>query len=53
MITDIHSHIWRYPDHFGDDFRDQAMRARGGHDVDLTVRFEDYLRRSSEEVKRS
>ena len=51
MITDIHSHIWRYPDHFGDDFRDQAMRAWGGHDVDLTVRFEDYVRQSSEKVK--
>ena len=51
MIIDIHSHTWQYPDHFGDDFRDQAARAWGGHDVDLTLRHEDYARQSSEEVK--
>lgn len=51
MIFDIHSHCWKYPDHFGDDFRDQAIRAWGGHDVDMTVRFEDYRRQASEPVK--
>ena len=51
MIIDIHSHTWRYPDHFGDDFRDQAIRAWGGHDVDLTVRFDEYRKQCSEEVK--
>jgi uncharacterized protein len=51
MIIDIHSHTWQYPKHFGDDFRDQAIRAWGGHDVDLTVRFEDYKRQSSEDVR--
>jgi predicted TIM-barrel fold metal-dependent hydrolase len=51
MIIDIHSHTWQYPQHFGDDFRDQATRAWGGHDVDLTVRYEDYRKQSSEEVK--
>jgi hypothetical protein len=44
MIVDVHSHIWRYPDHFNDDFRKQAIRARAGTEVDLTVRFEDYRR---------
>jgi len=46
MIVDIHSHIWRYPDHFSDDFRDQARRAKAGEEVDLTVTFEDYQRLS-------
>lgn len=41
-IVDVHSHFWRYPDHFGDDFRQQARRARAGKEVDLTVRFDDY-----------
>jgi predicted TIM-barrel fold metal-dependent hydrolase len=42
MIHDIHSHAWQYPDHFNDDFRSQARRARAGLEVDLTVRYEDY-----------
>jgi predicted TIM-barrel fold metal-dependent hydrolase len=42
MIVDVHSHAWAYPDHFGDDFRRQAARARAGQEVDLTVRFEEY-----------
>ena len=28
MIIDVHSHAWAYPQHFGDDFRVQARRAR-------------------------
>lgn len=43
MIVDVHSHAWQYPLHFNDDFRRQACRARAGVEVDLTVRFEDYL----------
>jgi uncharacterized protein len=42
MIVDVHSHAWAYPQHFGDDFRRQARRARAGVEVDLTVRYEDY-----------
>lgn len=42
MIVDVHSHAWKYPDHFTADFRRQAKRARAGVEVDLTVRFEDY-----------
>ena len=30
MIVDVHSHAWRYPDHFGDDFVEQAKRAKAG-----------------------
>ena len=42
MIIDVHSHAWQYPDHFSDDFRDQAKRARAGVEVDLTVRYDEY-----------
>lgn len=42
MIVDVHSHAWQYPRHFGDDFREQAKRARAGVEVDLTVLYEDY-----------
>lgn len=47
MIIDIHSHAWRYPDHFSDDFRAQARRARAGVEVDLTVRYDEYRRTAS------
>ncbi|WP_437230654.1 amidohydrolase family protein [Planctomicrobium sp. SH661] len=42
MIIDVHSHVWEYPLHFGDDFVQQAKRARAGQDVDLTVTYEAY-----------
>ncbi|MFG0260837.1 MAG: amidohydrolase family protein [Novipirellula sp. JB048] len=42
MIIDVHSHVWEYPTHFDDQFRQQAARARGGDEVDLSVRFDDY-----------
>jgi predicted TIM-barrel fold metal-dependent hydrolase len=53
MIIDIHSHAWQYPGHFNDDFRRQAILARGGQEVDLTVRYEDYRKRlpPGEEVR--
>jgi predicted TIM-barrel fold metal-dependent hydrolase len=42
MIIDVHSHAWSYPQHFTDDFRRQASRARAGRELDLTVRYDDY-----------
>lgn len=51
MIIDVHSHAWEYPQHFGDDFRKQAIRARAGVEVDLTVRYEDYRRAAPAETK--
>ncbi len=51
MIIDVHSHVWEYPQHFNDDFRRQAMRARAGMEVDLTVRWEDYRATAPAEVK--
>ena len=43
MIIDVHSHTWQYPDHFSDDFRNKAKRARAGVEVDLTVRYDEYV----------
>lgn len=42
MIIDVHSHAWRFPGDFTEDFHRQAKRARAGMEVDLTTRFEDY-----------
>jgi uncharacterized protein len=42
VLVDIHSHFWEYPQHFSDDFRQQAKRARGDVEVDLTVRWDEY-----------
>lgn len=50
MIVDVHSHAWSFPEHFSDDFRQQARRAKAGADVDLSVRFEDYAALASEAV---
>jgi hypothetical protein len=43
MIVDVHSHFWEYPRDFSPAFREQAKRARAGTEVDLTVRFDEYL----------
>jgi predicted TIM-barrel fold metal-dependent hydrolase len=45
-VTDVHSHAWQYPAHFGDGFRMQATRARAGVEVDLTVTLDEYRRSS-------
>ena len=41
MIIDVHSHYFRYPEHFSEDFKIQARRARN-QEVDLTVRWAEY-----------
>lgn len=51
MILDVHSHFWQYPRDFTDDFRAQAMRARAGTEVDLSVHYEDYRRTAPDDVK--
>jgi predicted TIM-barrel fold metal-dependent hydrolase len=51
MIIDVHSHVWEYPRHFGDGFRRQAIRARAGAEVDLTVRYEDYRKTCPPDTK--
>ena len=50
-IIDVHSHTWRYPEDFGDDFRQQAKRAKAGVEMDLAIRWEDYERLSVPDVK--
>jgi predicted TIM-barrel fold metal-dependent hydrolase len=50
MIIDVHSHAWRYPEHFGEAFLAQAARARPGG-VDLAVRYEDYRRQAPAETR--
>ena len=42
MIIDVHSHAWRYPQHFDESFRLQAAKARGGTELDLTVEYQHY-----------
>lgn len=42
MIVDVHSHAWRFPEDFGEDFIQQARRARPGHEVDLRVSYDAY-----------
>jgi uncharacterized protein len=42
MIADVHSHYFRYPEHFSPDFAEQARRARNNIEVELTVRWEQY-----------
>ncbi len=51
MIVDVHSHAWQYPDHFSQDFRFQARRARAGVEVDLTVHYEEYRDQATDETK--
>ncbi len=51
MIIDAHSHAWRYPDHFQEDFRRQAIQARAGQEVDLTVKYSEYKDASPEQVR--
>lgn len=41
MTIDIHSHVFRYPEHFSPEFREQSRRARNA-EVDLTVRWTEY-----------
>src|SRR5437867_1899466 len=41
MLIDVHSHAFKYPDHFTEDFRQQSRRARNA-EVDLTVRWQEY-----------
>jgi len=51
MIIDVHSHAWTYPDHFTEDFRNQAKRARAGQEVNLTVEYEQYRASSPADVR--
>jgi uncharacterized protein len=51
MIVDVHSHAWSYREHFTDDFRRQAKRARAGIEVDLTVTYDGYRSSARDDVR--
>ncbi len=51
MILDVHSHAWSYPQHFSDNFREQARWARAGAEVDLSVQYEDYRAAAPDDVR--
>jgi hypothetical protein len=51
MIIDVHSHAWAFPQHFSDDFRQQARRARAAIELDLAVRYDDYRATAAEPVR--
>src|SRR5436189_553506 len=51
MIIDVHSHTWSYLEHFTDDFRLQARRARAGVEVDLSVTYDGYRSSSPNDVR--
>ena len=51
MIIDVHSHAWAFPDHFNEDFRRQARRARPEVEVDLSVAYEAYRASAPENVR--
>ena len=43
MIIDTHSHAWQYPEHFTDEFRQQAAQvAKADSPLDLTVTYAAY-----------
>ena len=43
MIIDVHSHAWDYQIHYSEAKRKQAQLARPGVEIDLTVRWENYI----------
>jgi predicted TIM-barrel fold metal-dependent hydrolase len=48
VIIDVHSHAWDYQIHYSESKRKQAQLARPGVEIDLTVRWEDYLASASQ-----
>lgn len=51
MIIDIHSHAWDFPGDFSEDFLRQAGRARPGHKVDVSARYEAYRASAPENTR--
>jgi predicted TIM-barrel fold metal-dependent hydrolase len=43
VIIDVHSHVWRYPDHIDESFMDGLRLARPGVKIDITVDFEPFM----------
>jgi uncharacterized protein len=53
VIIDVHSHAWEYPRHFNDDFRQQAARAKGGTEFDLSVTLDAYRASGGDKADRT
>ena len=43
MIVDVHSHVWRYPDHIDETFMEGLRLARPGVKIDISVDFEPFM----------
>jgi predicted TIM-barrel fold metal-dependent hydrolase len=43
VIVDVHSHVWRHPDHIDEVFIDGLRLARPGVPIQITVEFEPYM----------
>ncbi len=50
-IIDVHSHIWHEKDHFSEDFRIQAARARTDVELDLNPDYEAYRHQAPHDTK--
>jgi uncharacterized protein len=51
MVVDVHTHAWDYQNHFTAAFRKDALRARAGVEVDLSVRLDDYLANAPADIR--
>lgn len=51
MVVDVHCHAWAYPDHFSPQYHAEVRRARAGVEVDLRVRYEDYINSAPKGVR--
>lgn len=43
MIVDVHTHVWKSPDHFDASFLEELRLARPGTPIDVDVTFDAYL----------
>jgi len=43
VIVDVHTHVWRYPDHIDEVFMDGLRLARPGVTINLTVDFDPFM----------
>src|SRR4029078_237270 len=51
MVVDVHSHAWAYPEHFSEQYHEEARRARAGVEGDLRVRYDHYLANAPKDVR--
>lgn len=51
MVVDVHCHAWDYNAHFSDQYRSEVRRARAGVEVDLAVRYEEYIANAPAEFR--